>query len=374
MRIRDATRQPYQWHPIAHYLHWLRWLTTSVLLACAPAMEAAPLFRLESSLDNNNWFPVEREIMQEVVTDSAISELSSDFDFLLVSANDPRAEEANVLRLDATLIEPAQDIKVVAEAVVDGRTRQAEVVTDVETTDHSAVVRSLARAGRKVAQQLVSRIKPAASARDPTSEEFIETQRLLNQAAQLKREGKYEQGYAALRLILSQKGMPAEIRESVKEELDYRLPLYQAEDLMDTYRELKTPEQARAHYRFIESILRETLNQNLEHPERQRKLNQRLDTLYQIREYRLRSMKAQAHSQLAPLQTTVVEHMQVSGSMSEQQFRELVDRYSRTQVQVHEFDSSGRRFDALVETENGYRFRLHYDRSDRVTIKPVDSD
>lgn len=353
-----------------------RWLVAGALLAQVAMAQATPTYRLESSFDNGSWFPLERATMEEVVTDSAISQLSSDFDFLLVSTDDPRAGSAQTLRVRSTLIEPAQDIKIVAKSVHRNRTHQAEVVADIDTADYSTIVRSLARAGRTVARKLARKLVQSEDTSDPVSEDHIQTQRLLNQAAQLKREGKYEQSQSALRLILRQKDLPGDLQESVENELYFRLPVYRAEDLLSSYMDLKTPDEAREHSRFIESILRKALERNLQSPDQQNRINQLLDTLYKTRKFKLRSLKGRARRNLSPLRSTLTEYLMVRGHITRKKFMELAER-RQLDIEIKEFDfkKKDHEMNALIQTDDGYffRFRFNGKRQRGVTIKEAEA-
>lgn len=322
---------------------------------------AAPQLKLALEFNNENWFPLEKQIMEDAVVDSAVSQFSEDVDFMLLSPENPDKNLAADLRIITTLIGPAQEVKVLMNTTMGDRTRQAEAVVPIKTQDYASIFKSFSVAGRSAARKLASQFDESLESSEVSSDD-IEVQKLLNQAAQLKREKKFEQSYSALHLLVKSRELSGDLKESVEEELYYKLPLFQAQHLMAPQRQMQTPEAINTYYDFIESILQKALERNLGAPARQRTLNAQLDTVYQAREQYLKAIRYNDMSRLSMLRTSWHERYAVSGKLSREDLLSSAERLN-VDLTVTDYESDDEGVRARLETGVGYEYKLTISRS-----------
>lgn len=335
---------------------------------------ASNLMVLESEFHNQTWYPLSKEVMHAAVVDSFISQVAQSHNFKLIPAMDSRVNQAGHILVNIHLVEQAETIKVsvrwsslngathatshsqslngkhyegiyntlewvgrkagieISNQMTGGGTQNHKDVGQLEQViknqgDMAAILRELRHAQDGYTELLELKIRHHTSPdqRQTVNSEFDwVSKRQLDLAARLKREEKFEQAYATLRSLSSRPNLNEELKNAVREELYFTLPIYQADiEIAEIGRRAQRYQQEGtlwSRYESIQNNLQNALKNNEHDIKKSGEINRRLDQLAVSIKYLRQSLRVNTISKFNGMRIIIMQYYFESGRYPEVAF------------------------------------------------------
>jgi hypothetical protein len=346
-------------------------LVSLVLLdaAIGSAIEAREPIPVTQSISirHGDWVPLPVEDMRRAAGDSALSRLT-DAGLLRVVMG-PGKPDLGSLALEVSLIGPAQTMKLTITLNVPGSpTLLSTASISVRNLDHAGIYGAFEHVGARAADRLVAKLdllrdaflgdvaRPSGATDDPTRRQAYDA------AQAAKRAGRYSEARALFEAIVSSASARSDsLRQLAEDELRYGLPVFEAQQSLNTLGRLSLPgQQGAREAAFVraENLYRQIQAENPSDVQRVSEAQRALDSLIVARGALANAMRASALSRVHSLRMAILEHMMMEGGCPDRARVQRLVKRMNVKVNVD---------DATPEGAAGQRYRL-FDPESRTKI------
>ena len=338
------------------------------------------------SIRNGDWIPLPIEDMRRAAGDAALSRLSDAGRLRLLRNDDPGIGDSDVgsLDLEIALIGPAETAKLTIRLdTTDSPTLVSTASISVRALDHAGIYDALEHVGVQAADRLVAKLdllrtgSVAGAIASQTHSDDPARRRLYEAAQAAKRAARYPEARASFEALVASAEDPTDtLRRLAENELRYGLPLFEAQQSLNTLGHLSRPGQQKEREAALsraENLYRQIQAENPSNVTRVTEAQHALDQLLVTRGAMANVMRAHAQIQLNGLRMGMMEFVMMTGECpNREQTLSLIDRM-RTRINLDEIQTEVGDVRLYGFSEHGSRnpFRL---RCSDFEIEIVDSE
>jgi len=307
----------------------MRLLLSMALCFLSVASYAKPfLITTETTISNDNWYPLPLRDMKAAAADTALAELSSNGRIEIKQKSGLSQQYDGKLQLDISLIGPAKIVKLTMSLhLKDNPSYVSSVSMDIHGMDYQGIYNAFEHVGREAAKRLNTKMAMIQEADDNNlkniSEADAKTSALMivssfNQAQELKRQELFHEARVLFEKVVEESS-DAEHRWSqmAADELRYGLPIFEADSLL-LNNSLQAPSILMQKMEKVEHLYRQILADNTDKPQRVVEINGRLDNASISRKALANALKASALSGAVSLRVMLQEHYMTRGEWPDQ--------------------------------------------------------
>ena len=323
--------------------------------------------RRSISIRHGDWMPLPVEDMRRAAGDAALSRLSDAGLLDVVSGSG--TSDIGSLALEVSLIGPAETAKLTITLDVPGSpTLVSTASISVRNLDHAGIYGAFEHVGARAADRLVAKLdllrdaslgdvaRPGGRTDDPAR------RRAYDAAQASKRAGRYCEARALFEAIVSSASARSDsLRQLAEDELRYGLPVFEAQQALNTLGRLSLPGQRDAReaaFVRAENLYRQIQAENPSDVQRVSEAQRALDSLIVARGALANAMRASALSRVHSLRMAIVEHSMTEGTCPDLARMQMLVQRMNVKVNVD---------DATPEGAAGQRYRL-FDPESRTSI------
>jgi len=332
-------------------------LLDSALGMAFEAREPIPVSQ-SISIRHGDWVPLPVEDMRRAAGDAALSRLTDAG--LLHVANGSGRSDLGSLALEVSLIGPAETAKLTITLDVPGSpTLLSTASISVRKLDHAGIYAAFEHVGTRAADRLVAKLdllrdaflgdvaRPSGRSDDPARRQAYDA------AQAAKRAGRYSEARALFEAIVSSASARSDsLRQLAEDELRYGLPVFEAQQSLNTLGRLSLPGQRDAREAALaraENLYRQIQAENPSNVQRVSEAQRALDSLIVARGALANAMRASALSRVHSLRMAILEHMMMEGVCPDRARLQMLVKRMNVKVNVD---------DATPEGAAGQRYRL----------------
>ena len=308
----------------------MRLLISLLLCLLSITTYAKPyLVTSETTLHNDNWYPLSKRDMKAAAVDTALSELTSNGLFEIAREDkDSRQHYDGKLLFDISLIGSAEVVKLtVTLHLEDNVTYVSSVSMDIHGMDYQGIYDAFEYVGTETAKRLNTKIGILQSEDNNISHEKAkgaaikpntDILSLYNQAQQLKREELFHEARVLFEAVIEDSSeSERQWSKMAADELRYGLPIFEADNLM-LDNSLQPPLLLQQKMETVAHLYRQILADNTDMPQRVIEVNRRLDNISISRKALANSIKASSLSRAFPLRMMLQEYYMSRGEWPDQ--------------------------------------------------------
>jgi len=338
----------------------LRLLLCLALCFISAASYAKPLLIItETTISNDNWYPLPLRDMKAAAADTALAELSANGRFEIKQKSDPSQQHDGKLQLDISLIGPAKVVKLTMSLhLKDNPTYVSSVSMDIHGMDYQGIYDAFEHVGREAAKRLNTKMAMIQAADDNSLKNISEADSATsalaitssyNQAQELKRQEHFHEARVLFEKVVEDSS-EAERRWShmAVDELRYGLPIFEADSLL-LNNSLQAPSILMQKMEKVEHLYRQILADNTDKPQRVIEINSRLDNASISRRALVNALKASALSGAVPLRVMLQEYYMSRGEWPDQStFKQQISSYAPNFILVS-YQSNNEEIELVVK-------------------------
>ena len=297
-----------------------------VLCFLSVASYAKPLLIItETTISNDNWYPLPLRDMKAAAADTALAELSANGLFEIKKKSAPSQQHDGKLQLDISLIGPAKVVKLTMSLrLKDNPTYVSSVSMDISGMDYLGIYDAFEYVGREAAKRLNTKFSMAdANKAAPKKPEKGKTATAVvvsayDRAQSLKRQEHFHEARVLFQEVVDMStNAEQHWSEMATDELHYGLPIFEADNLL-LNNALRDPLVLKEKMEKVEHLYRQILANNTDKPLRVVEMNKRLDNILISRKAMKNALKANALSGAAPLRMMLFEYYMSRGEWPNQ--------------------------------------------------------
>ncbi len=301
----------------------MRLLLCLVLCFLSAASYAKPfLIITETTISNDNWYPLPVRDMKAAAADTALAELSANGRFEIKKQSNTSQQHDGNLQLDISLIGPAKIVKLTMSLhLKDKPSYVSSVSMDIHGMDYQGIYNAFEHVGREAAKRL--NVKTTMTQKN-NNDDNLNNHRQgesvasaiisdYDQAQELKRQEHFHKARVLFEKVVEESSK-AERRWSqmAEDELRYGLPIFEADNLL-LNNTLQDPSMLMQKMEKVEHLYRQILADNTDKPQRVIEINGRLDNASISRKALANALKANALSGAIPLRLMLQEYYMSMG-------------------------------------------------------------
>ncbi len=337
---------------------------TALLIIALPAMGKPFAVHTDISIRQGNWYPLPVEDMKSAATDTALAEISRGGLFRLVHDDSPASKRTGLMRLEISLIGPAETAKLTIELnLPDKPTYVSTASISVRGLDHQAIYRAFEHIGKTAAQRLndkteallveppLERVQAPEPDPEPKEEPPAQTtddpnlRAAYDQAQRLKRQYQYKKARILFEQVAAASG-PGDTRlgRLTRDELRYGLTVFEAQQrLVATGRLGNNPGDFFEQLRKTENLYRQILAENVDSFTRTQEAQQSLDQILVTRNAYKNALSSKLLTKATGLRIGMLEYVNARGDCPPREDIEELLRNFRVALSLKRIDMTSAR-------------------------------
>ena len=290
------------------------------------------------SIRNGNWIPLPVEELRHAAGDAALSRLTDAGRLHLLEKNESAGNlgDTGSLALEIALIGPAETAKLTMTLDVEGSpTLVSTASISVHDLDHAGIYDALEHVGERAADRMAAKldllqstglssgVRPDMRSDDPAR------RRTYDKAQAAKRLGQYAEARISFEeVVASSADEDDTLRQLAEDELRYGLPLFEAQQALNTLGHLSLPGQQgnrEAALSRAENLYRQIQAENPSSVQRVTEAQRALDSLIVARGALQNAMRASMLARVNSLRFAMMEFSAMEGDCpDEERMRDLM--------------------------------------------------